>query len=96
MCRGPDQIPAGVPGPWGCTQIQGGMCLRDTQALGNSEALERNEVVEWLVVLSESLESHLGIQEEFHNLITGPYIPDKASLEVRAVAGIHWGTIPLS
>lgn len=69
------------------------MCLR---ALGNSEALERNEVVEWLAVLPEPLESHLGIQEEFHNLKTGPYIPDKASLEVRALAGIHWGTIPLS
>lgn len=96
MCRGPGQIPEGVPGPWGCAQIQGGMCLRDTQALGNSEALERNEVVEWLAVLPEPLESHLGIQEEFHNLKTGPYIPDKASLEVRALGGIHWGTIPLS
>ena len=82
--------------PGAAPRSRGGMYLRDTQALGNSEALERNEAVEWLVVLSESLESHLGIQEEFHNLITGPYIPDKASLEVRAVAGIHWGTIPLS
>ena len=90
MFRGPDQIPVGMPGPWGCPQIQGGMCLRDTQAVGSSEALERNEVVEGLAVLPEPLESRLRSQEEFYNLKTGPYIPDKVSLEIRAVVGIHW------